>query len=128
MTGIMKKMIRSDLLKFSIFLITWAPPRLADKAGASEGGKPPVYITIIGLRDEGAARSCLGAINRDRKRLLAIPDRGEGDYQIVVERKRPGFQVRIEKMGIAIKTARALFDYEVCIAAAAISREAIADE
>jgi len=57
-----------------------------------------------------------------------IPDKGEGDYQIVIEKKRPGFQVRIEKMGAAIKTARALFDYEVCIAAAAIAREAIEDE
>jgi hypothetical protein len=110
------------------FLIIWAPPRLADKAGASEGGKPPVQITILGLRDEGAAKSCLTALNRDRKRPLVIPQQGEGDFQIVIEKKRPGFQVRIEKMGMAIKTARALFDYEVCIAAAAISREAISDD
>ena len=86
-------------------------------------------MTIQGLRDEAAARSCLTAINRYRKkRMLAIPDHGEGEYQFVIEKKRPGFQVRVEKMGSALKTARALFDYEVCIAAAAITREAIADQ
>lgn len=111
-----------------ICLIIWAQALHADKAGASEGGKAPIPVTIQGLRDEGAAKSCLGALNRYRKRPLIIPDKGEGDYQIVIERKRPGFQVRVEKMGAAIKTARALFDYEVCIAAAAIAREAIEDD
>lgn len=60
--------------------------------------------------------------------MLLIPEKGDGDYQIVIEKKRPGFLVRVEKMGTALKSARALFDYEVCIAAAAISREAISDE
>lgn len=111
-----------------ICLIISAAPLFADKAGASESGKQPIYITINGLRDDDAARSCLGALNRYRKRPLAIPEKGEGEYQIVIEKKRPGFQVRVEKMGTPLKTVRALFDYEVCIAAAAISREAIADE
>jgi hypothetical protein len=124
----MKKMTRSDLLRFSICLIIWVLQLRADKTGASEGGKPPISISIVGLKDEGATHSCLKAINRDRKRMLVIPDKGEGDYQIVIERRRPGFLVRVEKMGTALKSARALFDYEVCIAAAAISREAISDE
>lgn len=101
----------------------------ADKAGEAGSTRAPVYVTFVGLRDESAALSCLAALNRYRqKRLLAIPEKGEGEYQIVIEKKRPGIQVRVEKMGTALKTARALFDYEVCIAAAAITREAIADE
>ena len=129
MTGIMKKMIRSDLSKSLTFLIISTLPLLADKAGDSASGKGPIYVTINGLRDEAAAHSCLAALNRYRqKRMLAIPQHGEGEFQIVVEKKRPGYQVRVEKMGTALKTARTLFDYEVCIAAAAITREAIADE
>jgi hypothetical protein len=99
----------------------------AAKAGAEMEPPDPVYLTIHGLRDDRAEESCLRAINRNRKRPLAFPGKGDGDYQIYIERKRPGFQVRIEKMGSALKTARALYDYEVCIAAAAIAREAIVD-
>jgi hypothetical protein len=36
--------------------------------------------------------------------------------------------VRVEKQGTALRTGRALHDFEVCIAAAAVAREAIADE
>lgn len=97
------------------------------KAGAHAATLAPTYITIQGIREENA-QSCLSLLNRNRRRLLAFPEKGEGEYQIVVEKKRPGFQVRVEKMGTSLKTARALYDYEICIAAAAITREAIADE
>ena len=111
------------------FLTISTLPLLADKAGESASGRGPIYVTINGLRDDAAAQSCLGALNRYRqKRMLAIPQSGEGEFQIVVEKKRPGYQVRVEKMGTALKTARTLFDYEVCIAAAAITREALADD
>jgi hypothetical protein len=122
--------MRSALSRFLIFLITSALPQLngADKAGSTATGRPPVEVTFAGLRDERMATSCLNAINRYRQRQLVIPEKGDGDYQIVIEKKRPGYQVRVERMGTALKTARALFDYEVCIAAAAIAREAIADE
>lgn len=110
------------------FLIIWAPPLFPDKAGApTTNQKPPIPITIQGLSIE-AAQSCLKSLNRNRQRTLSIPDKGEGDYQIIIERRRPGFHVRVEKMGTALKSARALFDYEVCIAAAAITREIIRDE
>ncbi len=112
-----------------IFLTILTPQLRADKAGESASGRGPIYVTINGLRDDAAAQSCLSALNRYRqKRLLAISTKGEGDFQIVIEKKRPGYQVRIEKMGTALKTARTLFDYEICIAAAAIARETIADE
>lgn len=122
--------MRSALSRLLIFLITSALPQLnaADKAGSTATGRPPVEVTFAGLRDERMATSCLNAINRYRQRQLVIPEKGDGDYQIVIEKKRPGYQVRVERMGTALKTARALFDYEVCIAAAAIAREAIADE
>ncbi|AFM11924.1 hypothetical protein [Turneriella parva] len=114
-----------------IFLIISAPALQlngADKAGTSGTAKEPIPVTFSGLRDERTATSCLNAINRNRQRQLVIPEKGDGDYQIVIEKKRPGYQVRVERMGTALKTGRALFDYEVCIAAAAIAREAIADE
>jgi len=122
--------MRSALSRFLIFLITSALLQLnaADKAGSTATGRAPVEVTFAGLRDERMTTSCLNAINRYRQRQLVIPEKGDGDYQIVIEKKRPGYQVRVERMGTAIKTARALFDYEVCIAAAAIAREAIADE
>lgn len=88
----------------------------------------PIYVTIQGLRDDDATLSCLAAMNRNRRRLLAIPAKGDGDYQFVIERRRPGYHVRVEKMGSALRTARALYDYEVCIAAASIARETIGDE
>jgi len=121
-------MIRSVLSKYSIFLIISAPVASADKAGDAPGGKPPIQVAINGLRDEDTAKSCLVAINRYRKRPLTLPEKGEGEYQIVIEKKRPGYVVRVEKMGTALKTARALHDYEVCIAAAAMAREAITDD
>lgn len=102
-----------------------------DKAGAKAGAyaatPAPTLITIQGIREENAL-SCLSQLNRNRRRLLAFPEKGDGEYQVIIEKKRPGFQVRVEKMGTALKTARALYDYEICIAAAAITREAIADE
>lgn len=85
-------------------------------------------VSIQGLRDDSAAKSCLVAINRHRKNPLVLAESGDGEFQIVIEKKRPGFQVRVEKQGTTLRTGRALFDYEVCIAAAAIAREAIADE
>ncbi len=114
-----------------IFLITSAPllhANSGDKAGTTAGGKEPVKITIQGLRDERQIANCLKSINRYRQRPLVIPEKGDGDFQIVIEKKRPGYQVRVERMGTALKTGRALFDYEVCIAAAAMAREAIADD
>jgi len=104
-----------------------ALPLRADKAGATESHRSPIFITFSGLRDENAAKSCLSALNRYRKRNLALPEKGDGEYQIIVEKKRPGYQIRVEKMGTTLKTARALYDYEICIAAAAIAREAIDD-
>ena len=67
-------------------------------------------------------------MNRYRKNPLHIADKGDGDYQVIIEKKRPGYQVRVEKQGTALRTGRALHDFEVCIAAAAITRESIADE
>lgn len=87
-----------------------------------------MQITIQGLRGERQVESCLKSINRYRQRNLTIAEKGDGDYQIIIEKKRPGYQVRVERLGTALKTGRALFDYEVCIAAAAMAREAIADE
>lgn len=101
--------------------------KTGSKAGAHAATGTPTYITILGIREENAA-SCLAQMNRNRRRPLAFPDKGDGEYQIVVEKKRPGYQVRVEKMGTSLKSARALYDYEICIAAAAITREAIADE
>lgn len=97
------------------------------KAGAHAATLAPTYVTILGIREENAS-SCLSQMNRQRRRPLAFPEKGDGEYQIIVERKRPGYQVRVEKMGTSLKSARALYDYEICIAAAAITREAIADE
>lgn len=112
-----------------IFLIILTQLPAADKTGESGVAGVPIYITFNGLRDEESARNCLVALNRHRrKRLLAIADKGDGEFQIVIEKKRPGYQVRVEKQGTPLKTARALYDYEVCIAAAAMAREAIADE
>lgn len=80
------------------------------------------------MRDESVAESCLVTVNRRRKRALALAQKGDGEYQIVIEKKRPGYQVRVERMGMALATARALHDYEICIAAATVARDAIADE
>jgi hypothetical protein len=113
-----------------IFLTICATPLLSQsqaKAGAA-GNREPVTITIQGLRDENAEKSCLRAINRHRQYPLAFAEKGDGDYQIFIEKKRPGYQVRVEKQGTALRTGRALHDFEVCIAAAAVAREAIADE
>jgi len=98
------------------------------KAGASLPKAMPVYVTIHGLRDDDSAKSCLNSINRKRQRPLVLPEKGDGEYQIIIERKRPGYHVRIEKMGAALRTARALYDYEVCIAAGAVTKEIIADD
>jgi hypothetical protein len=81
-----------------------------------------------GLRDEKVEKSCLRAINRHRQYPLAFAEKGEGDFQIVFEKKHPGYQVRVEKRGTVLRTGRALHDFEVCIAAAAVARDAIADE
>jgi hypothetical protein len=113
-----------------IFLTICATPLLSQsqaKAGAA-GNREPVTITIQGLRDENAEKSCLRAINRHRHYPLAFAEKGDGDYQIFIEKKRPGYQVRVEKRGTVLRTGRALHDFEVCIAAAAVAREAIADE
>lgn len=67
-------------------------------------------------------------MNRYRKNPLQIADRGDGDYQVIIEKKRPGYQVRVERQGTVLRTGRALHDFEVCIATAAITRESIADE
>jgi len=115
-------------LTFLTILAPALPLKAADKAGSTGAAKEPIPVTFSGLRDERTATSCLNAINRNRQRQLFVPEKGEGDYQIVIEKKRPGYQVRVERMGTALKTGRALFDYEVCIAAAAIAKEAIADE
>ncbi|MCS6972128.1 MAG: hypothetical protein NZL89_03810 [Leptospiraceae bacterium] len=80
------------------------------------------------MRDENTEKSCLRAINRYRMHPLNFPEKGDGDFQIVIEKKSPGYQVRVEKQGTVIKTGRALYDFEVCIAAAAVARDAIADE
>jgi len=103
-------------------------PVRPDKAGASVVGKAPIEVTFVGLRDDAVALSCLATVNRQRKRPLALAQKGDGEYQIVIEKKRPGYQVRVERMGIALTTARALHDYEICIAAATVARDAIADE
>ncbi len=122
-------------LRFLIFLTICAMPTVPIKGGEAQGSKAgahaanqtPIFITIRGIHEENAT-SCLGLMNRNRRKRLAFPEKGDGEYQIVVERKRPGYQVRVEKMGSSLKTARALYDYEICIAAAAMIREAIADE
>jgi hypothetical protein len=119
-----------DLLRFSIFLTTGATPLLAQspaKAG-SAASREPITITIQGLRDENIEKNCLRAINRYRKNPLLIAEKGDGDYQVIIEKKHPGYQVRVEKQGTVLRTGRALHDFEVCIAAAAIARDAIVDE
>jgi hypothetical protein len=104
-----------------------ALPLRADKAGVTESSQSAIFITFSGLRDENAASNCLSALNRYRRRKLSLPEKGDGEYQIIVEKKRPGYLVRVEKQGTTLKTARALYDYEICIAAAAVAREAIGD-
>lgn len=67
-------------------------------------------------------------MNRYRNTPLVFAEKGDGDYQVVFEKKHPGYQVRVEKQGTVLRTGRALHDFEVCIAAAAITRETIADD
>lgn len=113
-----------------IYLTICATPLLSQspaKAG-SVAGRDPVTITIQGLRDENAEGGCLRAINRYRKNPVTLATKGDGDYQVVIEKRFPGYQLRVEKQGTILRTGRSLHDFEVCIAAAAMAREAIADE
>ncbi len=102
-------------------------PQQIAKAGSSEIRRI-VKISIYGLHSVEAQHSCLKAINRQRVNPLELAE-GDyaGDFQIVVEKKRPGYQVRIERDGTPLRTGRALHEYEVCIAVAVITRETISD-
>jgi len=113
--------------KFLIYLIIVVQAIWPDKTGTPKPEKAQIYITFQGFAYD-TAQGCLKTINRNRKRPLAISEGGDGDYQIIAERRQPGLSLRIEKMGATLKSARTLYDYEVCIAAATLVRDTVSDD
>lgn len=73
------------------------------------------------------ADSCFRSINEVRRVKLVKGNLIGSDYQMQVEKRSPGYLIRLEKDGRVIQLARALKEYEIPLATAALARDHIPD-
>ncbi|MCB1201314.1 MAG: hypothetical protein KDK41_11775 [Leptospiraceae bacterium] len=71
--------------------------------------------------------SVFRTVNEERRVKLEKGHLMGSDFQIQIEKRHPGFLVRLEKDGRVIQLARAMTDYELPFAAAVLARDHIPD-
>lgn len=108
-------------------------PAESSKAGSVEASdsKPAsrVKVYIGGSISHAAKKSCYSEINRQRSvPVEEVVDLYSSDYAILYEKINQGYYIRVEKQGRLIQTARALAEYELPMAAAALARDHIPQE
>ncbi|MDW8306349.1 MAG: hypothetical protein RML34_04700 [Leptospiraceae bacterium] len=116
---------------FSIFLlmeIIFAQG--ATKAGGFEEPKAPrKKVYIGGSISVPLRKACYSSINRERKiPVEEVTELQESEYAIFYEKLSQGYLVRLERRGRVIQTARALLEYELPLAAAALARDHIPED
>lgn len=101
----------------------------SEKAGIEEGDSNKNQMTLFlgGAIAGSLVDSCFRSMNDNRKVKLVRGNLIGSDYQMQVERRSPGFLIRLEKNGHVIQLARALKDYEIPLATAALARDHIPD-
>lgn len=128
----MKKMTPFPVLKFwnylSFFLLSLAIFAQA-KAGNLAENVLPKKLYIGGAISPALKKGCYSSINRERKvPVEEAEDVEHSDYALFYEKISYGYYIRLERKGRVIQTARALSEYELPLAAAALARDHIPED
>ena len=84
-------------------------------------------LYIHGSLSSSLQSSCLRAINRKRTNKLDAASQNIFDYRLWVQRNYSGYILRLYRGATLLKTSRALSNYELSMAAAAITATRIPD-
>lgn len=84
-----------------------------------------VKIYVGGAISINTKEHCYAEINKIRTTPVVEVDLLNSDYAILYEKIAYGYYIRLEKQGRLIKVARALAEYELAMAAAALARDNI---
>lgn len=84
-------------------------------------------LYIHGSLSSSLQSSCLRAINRKRTNKLDSASQNMYDYRLWVQRNYSGYILRLYHGTTLLKTSRALSNYELSMAAAAITATRIPD-